>query len=377
MAEAERPRRLDRVARLLEERAAAQHVDVRVEDQRQDDDRRRASSASRAAGSRRRTPSAAPSAAGSRRRTGRAARTRARRRASPAAARAPSRASGGRGSRRRRRARPASRRASSVPAPTPSGEHDARRAAPRAAASRRRRANAPGSATNESGSASSGPATSERDERAERSPTRGAPAPRPRRRRWRGYRHPTCCISATASGSRRPACSTSIGSSLTSAQSAMCAARRDVGVRGELAVGGDLALRVRRGQVLHQRDRVGAVLGALDEPDAARGWRARRAPSWSGHAGRDRELRVVVEHAAEVVVVGQADVAAAGGDRLEHVDVRAEDLRVVGHPASAGAPRSRPARAWRSGRRRATGCTRCSRCAGRACPRNCSSPRSS
>ena len=33
-------------------------------------------------------------------------------------------------------------------------------------------------------------------------------------------------------------------------------------------------------------------------------------------------------------MVGQPDVAAAGGDRLEHVDVGAEDLRLVGHPGA-------------------------------------------
>ena len=46
-----------------------------------------------------------------------------------------------------------------------------------------------------------------------------------------------------------------------------------------------------------------------------------------------REVRVLLELAAQVVRVDQADVAATLGDRLEHVGVRAEELRVVGHPA--------------------------------------------
>ena len=46
-----------------------------------------------------------------------------------------------------------------------------------------------------------------------------------------------------------------------------------------------------------------------------------------------REVGVLLELAAEVVGVGQADVAGALGDRVEHVDVRPQDLGVVVHPA--------------------------------------------
>ncbi len=55
------------------------------------------------------------------------------------------------------------------------------------------------------------------------------------------------------------------------------------------------------------------------------------APSWSGHAGVTGKLGSSLSSRAEVVVVGEPDVAVAGGDRLEHVDVGAEDLRLVGH----------------------------------------------
>jgi hypothetical protein len=85
--------------------------------------------------------------------------------------------------------------------------------------------------------------------------------------------------------------------------------------------------------VLHQLDRVRPVLGALDEADAGQ-VRVRARPVLVGPGGRDRERRVVLEDAPEVVVVGEADVAAAGVDRLQHVDVGAEDLRLVGHPAA-------------------------------------------
>jgi hypothetical protein len=83
--------------------------------------------------------------------------------------------------------------------------------------------------------------------------------------------------------------------------------------------------------VLHQRGRVGLVLGALDEPDA-RQVRVRAGPVLVGPGGRDREVRIVRELARQVVVVGEPDVAAPGRDRVEHVDVGAQDLRLVGHP---------------------------------------------
>ena len=145
-------------------------------------------------------------------------------------------------------------------------------------------------------------------------------------------------MSCTASGSSAPACATSIGSSFTSAQSRDVLRRRDLGVRGELAVGDDLALALRRRQVLDERRRVGGVLGALHEPDAGE-VRVRAGAVLVGPGGRDGEVGVVREDPREVVVVGEPDVAAARGDRLEHVDVGAEDLRLVGHPRLEQRPR--------------------------------------
>ena len=189
-----------------------------------------------------------------------------------------------------------------------------------------------------SGSASSGPATS----RATSALTTVHPATAAAGSAGRGlvggalagrYLHPTCCINSTASGSRLPASSTSIGSILTSAQSRMWAAGGTVRVGRQLAVLHDRLLGLGAGEVLHEANRVRAVLGALDEPDPGEvGVRARAVLVRPG--GRDREVRVVGELAAEVVVVGEADVAAVGRDRLEHVDVGAEDLRVVGHPGA-------------------------------------------
>ena len=136
---------------------------------------------------------------------------------------------------------------------------------------------------------------------------------------------------ATAWRSAGPARSTSIGSSLTSAQSRMCSAGATVGVGRELAVLDDRLLRLPGGQELHQPDRCVAVLGALDEPDAGEvGVRARAV--LVGPGGRDGKVRVLGQLAAEVVVVREADVAAAGGDRVQDVDVRAQHARLVRHP---------------------------------------------
>ena len=237
-------------------------------------------------------------AAGSRRRAGAQARcsgldgavlaeqrrTPARRPASPAAARAPSRASAGRGSRRRRRAPPARRRRTSVP----DADADARAPGCRRSASREQVAGDVGrtprpSPTKQAGSASSGPATSSAtthaDDRPPAAGARGGPAGRrPRRRRAR--RLPSTRPRASARPRRAAAArprSTSIGSSLTSAQSA------DVRGRRHRRVGGELAVRRRsapapRGAVRYSISAIGvrAVVGALDEPDARRGWCARR-----------------------------------------------------------------------------------------------------
>ena len=109
VGQAERSGRLERLARLAQERAAPQHVDVRVEDQRQHRDRaRRGADVGQADAEER------PNGALERRsprRTGRAGRTRGHTRAPRAGGRAPSPASGGRGSRRRTPAAPARHRA--------------------------------------------------------------------------------------------------------------------------------------------------------------------------------------------------------------------------------------------------------------------------
>src|SRR4029078_547950 len=64
-----------------------------------------------------------------------------------------------------------------------------------------------------------------RDERAGEDPAATAAAGAGAR-----YSHPTCCIRATAWPSAGPARSTSIGSSLTSAQSRMCSAGATAGL---------------------------------------------------------------------------------------------------------------------------------------------------
>ena len=112
----EAPRRFEGLTGLAEERTAAQHVDVRVEDGGEDHGRaQRASAARGSAGPRR----AGSSAAGWRRRTARGRRRPGRRPAWPSAARAPSPASAGRGSRRRTPAPPGPPPTTRVPAPTP------------------------------------------------------------------------------------------------------------------------------------------------------------------------------------------------------------------------------------------------------------------
>ena len=145
------------------------------------------------------------------------------------------------------------------------------------------------------------------------------------------YSHPTRCIISTAVGEQRPGLLDVDRVGLHARPVADVLGRRHVRVGGELAVLHDRLLRLTRGEELHQADRVRALLaGALDEPDA-RHVGVGAGAVLVGPRGRDREVRVVLELAGEVVVVGEPDVAVAGGDRLEHVDVGAEDLRLVGH----------------------------------------------
>src|SRR5215216_3233695 len=69
-----------------------------------------------------------------------------------------------------------------------------------------------------------------------------------------------------------------------------------------------------------------------------------RAPTLLvGPDRRHREVRIVGKLALQVVVVREPDVAVAVGDGIEHVGVRAEDLRVVLHPAAQHALGSGPA----------------------------------
>ena len=227
--------------------------------------------------------------------------------------------------------------------PAPAGEvverDRARRASRRAAACRGRRRpparasraarRAAGSAAIES-SASPSP-TNERGQHQQRRDDERRDGDRGDGPAGAGYSHPTRCMSSTAAASDGPACSTSIGSVFTSGPVADVLGRRHVGVGGELAVLHDRLLRLAGGEELHQADRVRALLaGALDEPDAG-DVGVRAGAVLVGPRGRDREVGVVLQLACEVVVVGEPDVAVAGGDRLEHVDVGAEDLRVVGH----------------------------------------------
>ena len=111
----------------------------------------------------------------------------------------------------------------------------------------------------------------------------------------------------------------------------MCSAGATLGVGSELAVLDDRLLRLAGGQELHQPDRGVAVLRALDEPDAGQ-VRVGAGAVLIRPRGGDGEVRVLRELTAEVVVVRQPDVAAAGVDRVQHVYVRAQDAGLVGHP---------------------------------------------
>ena len=160
-----------------------------------------------------------------------------------------------------------------------------------------------------------------------------------------GQFHPTSSIRATASSSSGPASSTAIGSIF------------DVGPVGD--DGRPAAPRGWRrtrcaaaicswasGEVRYsmQRDRArrrGRSRATTPTPDTL-AWAP--APSWSGHAGRDREVGVLVEGPAQVVVVAEADVAVAGGDDGQQLAVGVDDLGVVGHPRPQqrlGRPRPR------------------------------------
>ena len=79
----------------------------------------------------------------------------------------------------------------------------------------------------------------------------------------------------------------------------------------------------------------------------------------------DGEVGVLGEGPPEVVVVAQAHVAVPGGDGGQHLAVGVEDGRGRCPSTTPAAPWWRRGPAWRSCRRRGTGCTRCSTCAGR------------
>ena len=81
----------------------------------------------------------------------------------------------------------------------------------------------------------------------------------------------------------------------------------------------------------------------------------------------DREVGVLLELPGQVVVVGDPDVAGAGGHRLEQLDVVGVDLG-VGGPAAQRSRASPPRRRRRSCWPPATAGSRCWSCAGRAGP---------
>ena len=111
----------------------------------------------------------------------------------------------------------------------------------------------------------------------------------------------------------------------------MCAGGGTSGFAGELAARDDLFLSGRGGQPLHQRHGRRHVLRARDDADA-RDVRVRPRAVLVGPRRRDGEVGVVLEDPAEVVVVGQADVALALGDHQQQLAVGVDDPRLVRHP---------------------------------------------
>ena len=134
-----------------------------------------------------------------------------------------------------------------------------------------------------------------------------------------------------------------------------------------MVVLGEHLLLSRLEQELDQLAGVLLVVAATHDAEAGE-VHVRAAPLLVGPLERHGEVGVGLELAAQVVGVGQAHVAVAVGDRVQHVGVRAEDVRVVRHPAAQHAPRWPRARPSRDGRRRTRRCTRWSRSAGTGGP---------
>ena len=150
----------------------------------------------------------------------------------------------------------------------------------------------------------------------------------------RAQSHPTSFISRTASrGAARPGDVDRVALEASRTARSPARPRRRATTANSWLLCGEQLLLVGRGQVLDQLDRASRGLSVPLTTAEAGQVHVRAAALLVGPDGRDREVGIVLELAAEVVGVREADVAAAVGDRVEHVGVRAEDRRVVGHPA--------------------------------------------
>ena len=177
------------------------------------------------------------------------------------------------------------------------------------------------------------------DHRPPRDARRGPRGRRPRARRGVG-RHvgarqfqPTSSISAIASSSRGPACSTSIGSCFTSAQSANCGSGGTDGFAANSPSSMISSCAATFREELDELDRLGALVRSAH--DAGTGdVRVRPGTVLVGPRGRHREVLVLEQRPREVVVVAEADVAVSGGHRGEQLAVGVEHLRIVRHPGA-------------------------------------------
>ena len=146
---------------------------------------------------------------------------------------------------------------------------------------------------------------------------------------------PTRSASRVAAGWNSPAAAMLRSSILNAPHWASSGVGRHRRVRREfLALLGEQRLGFRRREELDEPDRLGPVLrvrghaGARDVDVHARALLVRPERT-------HREVRVLRQEARQVVVVGDRDVALAGGDGLEDLGVAVDQRRLVRHPGRA------------------------------------------